>query len=562
MVGNFLLAVGGPLNGTRFSIGPSGSTVIGREEGSVRIRDETVSGRHARIDAPAAGRSAAATARHTVVDLGSLNGTYVNDVRLEPGDQRGLTFGDRLRLGDCVLSWLPQLSPLRGSTRRKREPTAAAAAASAAAATGVAMVVTAAPASPICRAPRGGGAPHVPFSLCSPTHAHFTRRKKLFVSSLHPQLGGGSFSPASLTNRFAQQNVLNASIKQMPRARCALGQQRAPPMPGRGLVAAFQDAMTEDVTDLEHEADDWVHDDRSPPRTRQSSCAPGMLAMVAALCLAAAAMQLLHGVQDLRQSPHQSRASPRSAGHLAPAAATAVSWHRFGAKPFCNLTMPPPVAMAAIAAATHAAPRIEEAEAAEADQVRSTNGTWAGLVPVAKTVGVDVPTWAMQAAVPMGACARPGRKTVWMERVGTVKTEAQVGAGTAMRLAPPPAELHGGSQGTWHKSYALVVSRAPATTTRAGVGRACAALTPPLSPTALRRDGRACLRDQLVASLRLAATVLACVVALLAAVSLALGFIKVCMFATMFTRWHAAAQGARLRGTVASNRCECNLNNK
>jgi hypothetical protein len=293
-----------------------------------------------------------------------------------------------------------------------------------------------------------------------------------------------------------------------------------------------------------------VQDDRSPPRTRQSSCAPRMLAMVAALCLAAAAMQLLHG-------PHQpapSRASPRSAGHLGPAVATAVSWHRFGAKPFCNLTMPPPVATAAIAAATHAAPMIEEA--AEADQVRSTNDTWAGLMPVAKTVGVDVvPTWAMQAAVPMGSCARPGRKTVWMERVGTVKTEAQFGAGTAMRLAPPPAELHGGSQGTWHNSSALVVSRAPATTTRAGVGRACAALTPPPRPAALRRDGRACLRDQLVASLRLAVTVLACVVALLAAVSLALGFFKVCMFATMFTRWHAAAQGARLRGTVATNRC-------
>ena len=38
-----------------------------------------------------------------VVDLGSLNGTSVNDVRLEPGRRHPLRAGDRLKVGDLVL---------------------------------------------------------------------------------------------------------------------------------------------------------------------------------------------------------------------------------------------------------------------------------------------------------------------------------------------------------------------------------------------------------------------------------------------------------------------------
>lgn len=74
-----------------------GSTVIGRKESGagldLEIDHPTTSSRHATVYA------AARPGRLKVEDLGSTNGTYVNERRLEPGEHRPLEQGDTLRFG-------------------------------------------------------------------------------------------------------------------------------------------------------------------------------------------------------------------------------------------------------------------------------------------------------------------------------------------------------------------------------------------------------------------------------------------------------------------------------
>ncbi len=74
-----------------------GSTIIGRKESGpglgLEIDHPTTSSRHATIYA------AARPGRLKVEDLGSTNGTYVNERRLEPGEHRPLEQGDTLRFG-------------------------------------------------------------------------------------------------------------------------------------------------------------------------------------------------------------------------------------------------------------------------------------------------------------------------------------------------------------------------------------------------------------------------------------------------------------------------------
>lgn len=86
----------GPLMGTRHALGDA-PTVIGREsECEACMPDSSVSRRHAKIE------------RHTdgfaVTDLGSTNGTFVNDRRLD-GPER-LRDGDYLRVGKCIYRYL------------------------------------------------------------------------------------------------------------------------------------------------------------------------------------------------------------------------------------------------------------------------------------------------------------------------------------------------------------------------------------------------------------------------------------------------------------------------
>lgn len=85
----------GPGVGTRHVLGTTPLT-LGRE-GSCHIRlpDRTVSRCHARVEPEQDG--------HTVVDLGSTNGTFVNDVRVS---RHHLKDGDNLMVGQAVFRFL------------------------------------------------------------------------------------------------------------------------------------------------------------------------------------------------------------------------------------------------------------------------------------------------------------------------------------------------------------------------------------------------------------------------------------------------------------------------
>ncbi|HEY3505156.1 MAG TPA: FHA domain-containing protein [Actinocatenispora sp.] len=83
-----LVAVRGPGTGTRYPVVEEQVT-IGRNPGSdIRLDDVTVSRRHAALRRSGGGFS--------VADLGSLNGTYVNQERVESA---ALEDGDEIQIG-------------------------------------------------------------------------------------------------------------------------------------------------------------------------------------------------------------------------------------------------------------------------------------------------------------------------------------------------------------------------------------------------------------------------------------------------------------------------------
>lgn len=81
--------------GKRFSL-VDGTVLIGRgSENDVVLYGDSVSRRHARIESDAN--------ECRIVDLGSTNGTYVND---QPVQARSLCRGDQIKLGDTILKFL------------------------------------------------------------------------------------------------------------------------------------------------------------------------------------------------------------------------------------------------------------------------------------------------------------------------------------------------------------------------------------------------------------------------------------------------------------------------
>jgi pSer/pThr/pTyr-binding forkhead associated (FHA) protein len=74
-----------------------GAALLGRKDAGagaeVEIDHPTTSSRHAKIYA------AARPGRLKIEDLGSTNGTYVNERRLEAGERRPLAHGDSVRFG-------------------------------------------------------------------------------------------------------------------------------------------------------------------------------------------------------------------------------------------------------------------------------------------------------------------------------------------------------------------------------------------------------------------------------------------------------------------------------
>ncbi len=88
-----LIVMTGPMRGTGFNI-PSGRTQIGRQAGAaIVLDDQNVSRRHAVLERD--------DRRVVLTDLGSSNGTWVNQMRLDdPGELRD---GDEVRVGSVSL---------------------------------------------------------------------------------------------------------------------------------------------------------------------------------------------------------------------------------------------------------------------------------------------------------------------------------------------------------------------------------------------------------------------------------------------------------------------------
>jgi two-component system cell cycle response regulator len=86
----------GPVMGKRYALGDE-SWVVGRgEDCDLRATENSVSRRHARIDSTEHG--------YVVTDMGSTNGTFVNDGPASA--DRVLCDGDYLRVGNCIYRFL------------------------------------------------------------------------------------------------------------------------------------------------------------------------------------------------------------------------------------------------------------------------------------------------------------------------------------------------------------------------------------------------------------------------------------------------------------------------
>jgi pSer/pThr/pTyr-binding forkhead associated (FHA) protein len=93
----------GPAAGTKFTLAKDLVTVGRHRESDIFLNDITVSRRHAELRRDGE--------RYTVVDLGSLNGTYVNRGRV---DSSQLSSGDELQIGKFRLLFLAKDAPEGG----------------------------------------------------------------------------------------------------------------------------------------------------------------------------------------------------------------------------------------------------------------------------------------------------------------------------------------------------------------------------------------------------------------------------------------------------------------
>jgi pSer/pThr/pTyr-binding forkhead associated (FHA) protein len=85
-----LIVIEGPRQGEEIIL--RDAIIIGRKGGDLNLLDSKVSGQHAKIFDNADGIA-------TIEDLGSSNGTYVNDVKVT---SQGLKVGDRITIGRTV----------------------------------------------------------------------------------------------------------------------------------------------------------------------------------------------------------------------------------------------------------------------------------------------------------------------------------------------------------------------------------------------------------------------------------------------------------------------------
>jgi diguanylate cyclase (GGDEF)-like protein len=93
-----LIYTDGPDLGKRYDL-KGNSIAVGRDPASdIFIDEDTVSRRHARIEKR--------DGQALVVDLGSTNGTYLNDARIQPYATVSLAEGDRLKVGRSIFKYL------------------------------------------------------------------------------------------------------------------------------------------------------------------------------------------------------------------------------------------------------------------------------------------------------------------------------------------------------------------------------------------------------------------------------------------------------------------------
>jgi len=83
-----------PTGGREFTLNP-GENTIGRENTDVLVMHPTVSRRHAKITV--------ADGKYLLEDIGSTNGTYAGDKKVEPGQPVEVTSGMEIRFGSAVL---------------------------------------------------------------------------------------------------------------------------------------------------------------------------------------------------------------------------------------------------------------------------------------------------------------------------------------------------------------------------------------------------------------------------------------------------------------------------
>jgi pSer/pThr/pTyr-binding forkhead associated (FHA) protein len=81
-----------PINQGHSLLGRAGNPGL-----SVALDDPTISAHHARVLA------SARPGRIKLVDLGSTNGTFVQNIRLEPGQPRELVDGELIQLGGLTM---------------------------------------------------------------------------------------------------------------------------------------------------------------------------------------------------------------------------------------------------------------------------------------------------------------------------------------------------------------------------------------------------------------------------------------------------------------------------
>jgi two-component system, cell cycle response regulator len=75
--------------------------VIGRDHtADITVNDQSISRKHARLNKTPAGKIA-------ITDLGSSNGTFLNDKRIIPGEATALAKEDMIKLGSSIFKFLP-----------------------------------------------------------------------------------------------------------------------------------------------------------------------------------------------------------------------------------------------------------------------------------------------------------------------------------------------------------------------------------------------------------------------------------------------------------------------